>query len=127
MDWQRTGLFLALLLSGCYPGDPRTTDIENDTRNIIAVRFDEKGFNVSRRFVVRANAVGDLWPNYRLADLTLVDIQEGKRIYRFTQKNLRGLQRFCPELCTLTYKGTGRLAVRKWEGFDAEPEGKSQS
>jgi hypothetical protein len=122
MRWQWMGILFTLLLPGCYPGDPRTTEIENDTRNVIAVRFDERGFNLGRKFVVEPNTVGNLWPNDHLRDLTLLDIQEGKRIYRFTPGQLKRLQRFCPEFCTLTYKGNGRLTVRKWEGFASEPK-----
>lgn len=120
-------MLLALPLSACYAGDPRTTEIENGTRAIIAVRFDEKGFNLGRRFAVDPYTVGDLWPNYELADLTALDIQEGRRIYRFTPGALRRLQRFCPEFCTLTYKGNGRLTVRKWEGFASEPDRNAHS
>ena len=120
-------MLLTFALSGCIMGDPRTTEIENDTRNIVAVKFDEKAFNLGRRIVIKANASGNLWPNYHLGDLTLLDIQEGRRTYRFAPIHLRRLQRFCPKFCTLTYKGNGRLAVREWEGFDAEPGRNAQS
>lgn len=120
-------LLVALPLSACYPGDPRATEIENDTRNLNAVKFDENAFHLGDEIVVKPNAAGDLWPNYHLKDLTALDIQEGRRIYRFAPGALRHLQRFCPEFCTLTYKGNGRLTVRKWEGFDAEPERRSNN
>ncbi len=68
MGWRRTALLLALPLSGCIMGDPRTTEIENDTGNIIAVKFDEKAFNLGSRIVIESNTVGNLWPNYRLTD-----------------------------------------------------------
>jgi hypothetical protein len=127
MGIQRTGILLTLGLSGCIMGDPRTTEIENDTRNIIAVQFDENAFNLGSRIVVEPNTVGNLWPNYHLADLTALGVQEGRSIYRFTPAQLKRLQRFCPEFCTLTYKGNGQLKVRKWEGFAAEPERNSNS
>lgn len=112
-----SAVLLALALSGCYPGDPRTTEIENRTSGTIHISFQEKAFSIGGAIDVAAASSGDLWPNYRLSDLTSVDIREGQIRYTLEGPALRHLQRFCPKFCTLTYNGKGAVTVREWEGF----------
>lgn len=103
----------ALLLAGCYPGEPRTTKLQNRTNSSIVVRWVDY-LGRDRKVEASAGGIADLSPNYRFDRLTELTITQGVVSFKLAPKQLKHLSEECSGSCTLTYSGNGRLRIAVW-------------